>query len=210
MDIRLVDRSAVHVEWEWEEEEDAQGYEVSRTKTGDGDPWERLAIVFVHQFADTGLEPGTKYSYKFEPLGMPEDDIEILHVQTNPEKEFADSKAFFMEFLASVFARVRGEQSAWCVEWWRHPEAAYVVEQLWMSYEAAVMPGHGEPSNAKATWLVYFGYPLTDRLFNSSNTFKGCMQTTSNPGHHEPVMKSPRLPHRVDPTGEYPVDVLTG
>jgi hypothetical protein len=87
---------------------------------------------------------------------------------------------------------------AWCPQWWRHPEAAFVVESLWRSYEAHRPPDDPlEPSNDHAYWLVQIAYPLLARLWQPDTMFRGC------DADHEEPMRATALPHEDDPLGKY-------
>lgn len=84
---------------------------------------------------------------------------------------FHTSEQFFEGFLKHVYARDPDNSAViWCPRWFEHPEALYVVEELWRSWETQRMvPGVGE-----AIWLVNFFYPLMTKLTDATGGFHGC------------------------------------
>ncbi len=48
---------------------------------------------------------------------------------------FPSVEAWVHGWLAPVIRRPAGRDTAWCPEWWRHPEAIVRLEALWRSWE---------------------------------------------------------------------------
>ncbi|MFP5368913.1 MAG: DUF4913 domain-containing protein, partial [Actinomycetes bacterium] len=61
------------------------------------------------------------------------------HSQAEPEPELVYSNAveFFADLLAQSYVREvnEGAASAWCPEWYKHPEALIRMEAIWRAWE---------------------------------------------------------------------------
>ncbi|HEX6681294.1 MAG TPA: DUF4913 domain-containing protein [Candidatus Limnocylindrales bacterium] len=213
LQVTRITRESVVLEWDFSDQ--ATAYMVSRLgpRGVEGvEPEDRaLAACYEGTFCDHTLTPGSRYTYTVRMIANreienPDDDVDEIHVRAQPATEFADARAFLTGFLSTTFPRHQDEHVRWCEEWWRHPEAAYVVEQLWCAYEALrPLDPPAFPGKHRAEWLVVFLYPLMDRLTHEQGPFAGCYGPNDDVGglRHQAPMKQQPLPHIADPTGEY-------
>jgi hypothetical protein len=96
-----------------------------------------------------------------------------------PANVYSDYVEFFDLRLAELFAR--NNRLYWCPEWQKHPEAATVIEALWVTWEIA----QRNPGDGMAVWMRDFAYPLLfDRLAVDGGTFSGC--SWRDEGAHNP------------------------
>lgn len=207
LEVVELTRTSIVLEWDFNPRAVAYRIERQDPPQRDGDPPpDRLLLAAVYSgvFCDVNLTPGTRYSYLVtmmpDPaIQPPERDVEEVTRRTLPETEFPDARAFFADFMAGTFQRRLGSVHKWCEEWWRHPEAAYVVEQLWCSYEALRPPDTpAGPTKHRAEWLVGYFYPLFDRLLSPTTTFDGCAVSAAETDDgvlHQP--RTTRLPEAV-------------
>lgn len=186
---------------QWQPDNGAEGYEVHRTKQGPGEEEHLLAYVhpFQTMFADPGLEPATIYAYRVAEVldagEVREASTWTVRIQTEPETRFESPQQFFDEYLSKFFSRelTSAGGAKWCMEWWAHFEAAEVVKALWESFEFNRPTTPPEfPNKASADWMVYHGYPLMDRLFGDSSTFRKC-STKDKPHIHNLLSPLPQV-----------------
>lgn len=106
------------------------------------------------------------------------------YTDTDPaaETRYADEWDWFTEWASPRFARPDDQDTRWCPQWRKHPEAWTIIEALWRSWEAAAE----DPADGMAQWLVMRAYPLLDRLWGPG-PFKGC----DRHGHHTPPKAVP-------------------
>lgn len=210
----MANAKVVHVTREsvtlaWEMLDGAAAYLVARVGpiVPGSDPENRLlATCYEPTFCDATLTPGARYVYVIELVPAPgaadvEEDRQRIGVRTLPETEFPNSMEFFERFLRPTFPRALDEGTRWCRLWWEHPEAVYVVEQLWASYEALRPPDPPEmPGKQRAEWLVAYFYPLFERLLFQHGPFNGCAINALEMGGRwhgpksEPLLHDPKPP----------------
>lgn len=199
----------------WDVREGAVAFHVGRRlRSAVDEDFELLAMIAPEQpmFMDPALSADTLYLYEVTEIrrapGEGEESrpaqVETVLVRTKPPNEFADRESFYMGFLANIFRRKLASdgEATWCEEWWRHPEAGYVIDQLWHSYEATRPPDPpAAPGAGRAQWLVQILYPLLERMVLAHGPFIGCDPREPTGERHR--SKNSRLPHLVDPNGKY-------
>lgn len=109
--------------------------------------------------------------------------------QSAPDMLYQSLEHFVNDFLVRIYNRPIGTRKTWCPQWWKHDEAVYRLQALWLAWEH--MRVHdGSVSSAK--WLVSYADPIMNVLFDPDGCFKGC---------------SPERGHRLverNPGGELP------
>lgn len=111
-----------------------------------------------------------------------------------PELQYGSAAEFLEEWGLDAFAcDVEGnpELFRWCPQWWRHTQAASVIDALWRAWEAA----RQDAGNGMAAWWVYYAYPLMDRLLSLHGPFQHCRD-----GHTDDIP----LPLTPPPEGLFP------
>lgn len=208
-DIELLDRTRESITLGWTPAPGMAAYSIERIgpirggRKLDDEPHELLGVSYVPRFCDTDLQTGARYAYHFrsipDPTVQPEPpaDEDLVHTRTLPETEYVDCMEWFERFMRPMFPRELSDSIRWCEQWWRHPEALYVVHQMWQSYEAMRSPEPpAPPGKQRAEWLVVFFYPLLAHLVNPAGPFAGCAITHREMGgemHHEPPKTRPLL-----------------
>lgn len=100
---------------------------------------------------------------------------------------------FVRDFLVRIYERALPKgRMTWCPQWWKHDEAVYRLQALWLAWEH--MRVHDGPL-AAAQWLVSYADPIMAVLLDNDGPFKGC----SVEGGHRDLR-----PH---PDGELPCEV---
>lgn len=100
--------------------------------------------------------------------------------------------AFVEDLLARIYDRfLPTGRLTWCPQWWKHAEAVYRLQALWLSWE--YMRVHDGPM-ASAQWLVSYADPIMNVLFENDGPLKGCSVT----GGHRDL--------RYHPDGQLPCD----
>lgn len=84
------------------------------------------------------------------------------------------------DFLAVIYERsLPNGRRTWCPQWWKHDEAVYRLQALWLSWEYMRV---NDGANGPATWLVNYADPIMAVLFDVEGPFKGC---SVEHGHRE-------------------------
>jgi hypothetical protein len=114
-----------------------------------------------------------------------------------PALFYPDLNAFVSDFIACIYERpLPNSRRTWCPKWWRHDEAVYRLQALWMSWEH--MRVNDGPVGA-ATWLVNYADPIMSVLLDVEGAFKGCSVET---GHRDArPHEDARLPCDAPPEG---------
>lgn len=101
------------------------------------------------------------------------------------------------DFLAVIFERpLPNGRRTWCPQWWKHDEAVYRLQALWLSWEYMRV---NDGANGPATWLVNYADPIMAVLFDVEGPFKGC---SVEHGHREErPHDEARLPCEPPPAG---------
>lgn len=112
--------------------------------------------------------------------------------QTNPPTYFSSVDEFVTQFIARIYDRpLPNGRRTWCPQWWKHAEAYYRLQSLWLAWE--YMRVNDGPLGA-AKWLVSYADPIMNVLFDVDGPFKRC---SVEGGHQE------QRPH---PNGELPCE----
>lgn len=206
-----VTRYTVTLKWSYTEDDPGNagevptGYALSRSLTTPGANMEMLALLPGRKYIDHDLNPATEYAYRVDTRGLTVAESDQFRLTTEPETEFTDPIAFFTGFAAAHFGRyVESTATNWCRQWWSHPEAHKVMNELWRSYEAHRPPDDPtDPSSEHAQWLVHIAYPLMNQLLAPEGPFKGCNARDEVGQGHKTPMKAAPLAHTIDPSGRY-------
>lgn len=84
------------------------------------------------------------------------------------------------DFLVIIYERsLPNGRRTWCPQWWKHDEAVYRLQALWLSWEYMRV---NDGANGPATWLVNYADPIMAVLFDVEGPFKGC---SVEHGHRE-------------------------
>ena len=117
--------------------------------------------------------------------------------QAEPERELVYSSAveFFVELFAQSYVREvnEGAASAWCPEWYKHPEALIRMEAIWRAWEHLRL----EPALGISTWWLNHADPHMRVLTDKEGPFKKCAYD----GHKTPAPGKAALPHVVPEAG---------
>ncbi|MDO5049363.1 MAG: DUF4913 domain-containing protein [Actinomycetaceae bacterium] len=98
--------------------------------------------------------------------------------------------AFVRDFLSTIYDRALPKgRMTWCPQWWKHAEAVYRLQALWLSWEYMRV---NEGPVGTVQWLVSYADPIMNVLFDNDGPFKGC----SVEGGHRELRPHPggRLP----------------
>jgi hypothetical protein len=101
------------------------------------------------------------------------------------------------DFLTVIYERpLPNGRRTWCRQWWKHDEAVYRLQALWLSWEYMRV---NDGANGPATWLVNYADPIMAVLFDVEGPFKGC---SVEHGHREErPHEEARLPCDAPPEG---------
>ncbi|MFD3508415.1 DUF4913 domain-containing protein [Nocardia sp. NPDC058666] len=79
---------------------------------------------------------------------------------------------FVDEYLSQVYSRQVTDISdtVWCLEWWRHPEAAIRLHALWQAWEHYRRQG----GPGISVWFLDHADPHMAKLFDPRGPFKYC------------------------------------
>ncbi len=126
-----------------------------------------------------------------------EDDEEGALDDEEPELLYPDLNSWVTNFLSCIYERPTGSQKrTWCPQWWKHDEAVYRLQALWLSWEYTRV---NDGPNGAATWLVNYADPIMNVLFDLEGPFEGC---DVNRGHSEErPHEDGRLPCDPPPAG---------
>lgn len=105
-------------------------------------------------------------------FGDPEDgdDPPGLGVQ-EPRQVFASVEQFVAGYLLRMYRRaVSGNDTTWCAEWWRHPEAIVRLDALWRAWEYLRL----DPATGTSVWLRDHCDFHMRVLLSADGPFKGC------------------------------------
>lgn len=186
--LKVLAKHTRSVELGWSLTPKVTGYTVERAEPGLS--WTLLGTVPGPLFTDPTCKPNTMYGYRVTTIGLTPEESAIDQATTLPKTEFASPAEFCEKFLAPTFARDprQRDQFAWCPEWFKHQEAAFVIESLWRSYEKHRPPDDPlEPSSDHAYWLVQIAYPLLQQLWFADATFRGCTDAHQDPPRVKPL-----------------------
>lgn len=108
------------------------------------------------------------------------------------QTHFASVDQWVSGWLLPMWTRdLHGDESTWCPQWWRHPEAVARLTALWLSWEHLRL----DPATGMSSWWRDHADHHLAVLLSSSTVFKGC---SPNGGHTAyPVAQLPS-----DPTPE--------
>lgn len=107
------------------------------------------------------------------------------------QTHFASVDQWITGWLLPMWTRdLHGDESTWCPQWWRHPEAVARLTSLWLSWEHLRLDA---ATGMSSWWRDHADHHLAV-LLSSSTVFKGC----SPKGHTDYPL--PQLPS--DPTPE--------
>ena len=88
-----------------------------------------------------------------------------------PALYYAHLEDFVGDYLVQVYRRsLSGPSTAWCPEWWRHPEAVIRLEALWRAWEHLRL----DPATGMSVWLRDHADHHMGVLLSSDGPFKGC------------------------------------
>lgn len=96
-----------------------------------------------------------------------------------PQLYYATVDEFVAKSLIPTYRRdVGGHSSAWCPEWWRHPEAVARLEALWRAWEHLRL----DPATGSSVWFRDHADHHMGVLLSGDGPFKGC---SPEKGHGE-------------------------
>ena len=88
-----------------------------------------------------------------------------------PRQVFASVEQFVTGYLLPLYRRaVSGNDTTWCAEWWRHPEAIVRLEALWRAWEYLRL----DPATGMSVWLRDHCDFHMRVLLSADGPFKGC------------------------------------
>lgn len=94
--------------------------------------------------------------------------------EATPELVYGNVVEFVEDYLQPLYRR---RTSAWCPEWWKHPEATVRLQALWLSWEQL----RTDPALGLSVWLRdHFDHHMTI-LVSGDGPLKGC-----KPSGHKP------------------------
>ena len=97
---------------------------------------------------------------------------------------YANAGEWAHDWLIPAFVRDKPQSSAWCAEWWEHPEAAIRIYECWRGWESA----RREDGSSMSGWIVYHLDHHLDQLRDPGGPFKGCTPDQHRPdNNHRPV-----------------------
>jgi Domain of unknown function (DUF4913) len=92
-----------------------------------------------------------------------------------PAQVFASVEEFVARYLLPMYRRaVSGNDSTWCAEWWRHPEAIVRLDALWRAWEYLRL----DPATGTSVWLRDHCDFHMRVLLSADGPFKGCTPDT--------------------------------
>lgn len=123
-----------------------------------------------------------------------EDEVEA---DEPPGLLYSSVDAFVEDFLAVIYERpLPNGRRTWCPQWWKHDEAVYRLQALWLSWEATRL---NDGALASATWLVNYADPIMNVLLDVEGPFFRC---SVEHGHRdERPHEDARLPCDPPPVG---------
>jgi len=112
---------------------------------------------------------------------------------------YAHLEDFVGDYLFRIYRRaLTGPSTAWCPQWWRHPEAEIRLDALWRSWEHL----RADPATGISVWLKDHADHHMGVLLSSDGPFKGC--TPDGHGDHPlrplPVQMPPEQLRTVNAT----------
>jgi hypothetical protein len=124
-------------------------------------------------------------------------DEESLEEPEPPALLYPRLDLYVEDFLAVIYERsLPNGRRTWCPQWWKHDEAVYRLQALWLSWEYMRV---NDGANGPATWLVNYADPIMAVLFEVEGPFKGC---SVEHGHREErPHNEARLPCEPSPEG---------
>ena len=88
-----------------------------------------------------------------------------------PPLHYAHLEDFVGDYLVRIYRRsLSGPSTAWCPEWWRHPEAYARLEALWRAWEHLRL----DPATGMSVWFRDHADHHMAVLLSSDGPFKGC------------------------------------
>jgi len=88
-----------------------------------------------------------------------------------PAQVFASVEEFVQRYLLEMYRRaVSGNDTTWCAEWWRHPEAIVRLDALWRAWEYLRL----DPATGISVWLRDHCDFHMRVLLSADGPFKGC------------------------------------
>jgi hypothetical protein len=119
-----------------------------------------------------------------EPQGELDDVEEFPYEHRDPEFDdaspsgestqslvFDSLEAFVTGYLLRMYRRsVSGNDTTWCREWWRHPEAIVRLDALWRAWEYLRL----DPATGMSVWLRDHCDFHMRVLLSGDGPFKGC------------------------------------
>lgn len=143
---------------------------------------------------DVDPDTGEVLDWEGEDSSNVEDEVEA---DEPPGLLYSSVDAFVEDFLAVIYERpLPNGRRTWCPQWWKHPEAAYRLQALWLSWEATRI---NDGALGSATWLVNYADPIMAVLFDVEGPFKGC--SVENGHRDERPHADARLPCDPPPVG---------
>jgi len=101
-----------------------------------------------------------------------------------PPLYYAHLEDFVGDYLTQFYRRsLSGPSTAWCPEWWRHPEAVIRLEALWRAWEHLRL----DPATGMSVWLRDHADHHMAVLLSSDGPFKGCEATGHGQHPLEPL-----------------------
>lgn len=78
---------------------------------------------------------------------------------------------FVRDFLVRIYERALPKgRMTWCPQWWKHDEAVYRLQALWLAWEHMRV---NDGPVAAAQWLVNYADPIMAVLLDNDGPFKG-------------------------------------
>jgi len=103
---------------------------------------------------------------------------------TPPPLYYAHLEDFVGDYLTQFYRRsTSGHTTAWCPEWWRHPEAVIRLEALWRAWEHLRL----DPATGMSVWLRDHADHHMAVLLSPDGPFKGCEATGHGQHPLEPL-----------------------
>jgi hypothetical protein len=88
-----------------------------------------------------------------------------------PGPVFASLEAFVTRYLLAMYRRaVSGNDTTWCAQWWRHPEAIVRLEALWRAWEYLRL----DPATGMSVWVRDHCDFHMRVLLSADGPFRGC------------------------------------
>lgn len=142
------------------------------------------------------IDPGTGEILDHAP-DLDDEEEEDLDEPDPPALLYPRLDLYVEDFLAVIYERpLPNGRRTWCPQWWKHDEAVYRLQALWLSWEYMRV---NDGANGPATWLVNYADPIMAVLFDVEGPFKGC---SVEHGHREErPHDEARLPCDAPPEG---------